>query len=1202
MNLNKISRLAVSTVIFLIFLALFFFNSNIVSAQECGINIDPANPGGHPSPASLQGVDWVRIEYKDCTESYPPTESVDIFRNVLSTYKNAGIKTLVILDYLTYPGAATNIEKFGERVEYIHQELDGLIDAYQIWNEPDHCAQYCLEPEEFRGIAAEIAKYIPANKLVLGGFASGDPGYLTNSKIPSDQYGYVGLHPYGKQVNGFWGDWNSGEMREAVLQYKAAGDNKPVWITEIGFSSSDDSLQSEYIRRVYSSGVGADKIFWFAWSDAMVVPFGLTTANQVPKKSYDAFFSQPQCGGSIPSTINMLPAIAPPGGGGCGGVGATPRDDEDKLPGPNDYITVPLILEPEKYADDEDNLVNKLLWNMVVDQGYQVKCASPELTVSATALGDIEKYFSEGVEWPIFNRFDNQVLAVESQSDYVLDLRRATIPIYRDLDEKSPGKTASYEAFFGTLDPNTVDSADTGEGVLHTGVVNNLLKPSQQCIIKLDNMRAAKNLCERLENPELCSLHFKIPDSKYYLYSTDLQESNGQKSLLTAIESFMSNNGGVGCLELMNPYESRYTIDRGEFADIQDAVLKMSIDLEYVYRYAFIVLSPLQNVDEWCYMDWHLEDHFWFLNNHQQEYLQNECLDKRQVDNYKKRIPSFVAIKIPTVATNEIESLPFLKNSASVTANTLGKIVDKENKLEILGVETRQQHLEKILEVKRDVWDCESGEDCENRRLGLVVDCQGMAVCEGAHGTGTELKLALVHMINGSKQTCAGETFFASDDPLDIFTGKDNPAPHGYAENVTAIGSAAIQNATGEDVDDPQRFFSEEYFNVRMASVKNSLWQWRLELNEKQAMDIKRGLGEQIQEGEEEPLISESVRIHIVAPLGTELNYIEHMLSSVFTQKHLATMVKENVMSDAEAATGNVARYFPIMGVDMGFNDQGNHHFSHEDCNFKKDEFGNETTEREICKSAGIKLSDDNVGLFMEGATLGWLIKQIQLGITRDTPINEAYSYLASCERIEDLFLGRCGGTGTGDQDTPGSSDELDCPVVTLGWDDSIASRASANKDKFLNEFINRTFTDSQGNGSKTFLTPELFDYVINYIRDYSANQPDRSVNPALVLALGREETAWGAVGSLAVTGCLGTDDQGRSITDAIVQAGDEGISREQAIIHHQVQCIGKNFKPPMSCEEFMCRYSGDGSAPCIFNNNPNFPKNFPPIYRSLVE
>lgn len=1200
MNLNKISRLAFSTIVFLTLGVLIFSNPKVTLAQECGLNIDPANPGGHPSPASLKGVDWVRIEYKDCTENYPPTESVDVFRNVLSTYKNAGIKTLVILDYLTYPGAATNIEKFGERVAYIYQELDGVIDAYQVWNEPDHCAQYCLEPEEFRAITAEIAKYIPANKIVIGGFASGDPGYLTDSQIPSNQYGYVGLHPYGKKVNGFWGDWNSGEMSTAVTQYKNASGGKPVWITEIGFSSADDSLQSEYLRRVYSSGVGADKIFWFAWSDAMVVPFGLTTASQIPKKSYDAFFSQPQCGGSIPSTISMLPAIAPPGGGGCGGVGAQPIDKEDKKPGPNDYITIPLILEPEKYANTEGSmLVKKLLWNMVVDQGYEVKCASPELTISATALGNMIDYFSEGTDWPAFNRFGHQVLAVESQSDYDLDLRRSIIPMYRDLEEKSPGKTASYEAFFGTLDPNEVSSVDTGDGVLHTGVINNLLKPSQQCMIKLDNLKVAKNLCERLENPEFCSLHFKIPKSKYYLYSTDLQESSGQKSLLTAIESWMSNNSGVGCSELMNPYDSRYTIDRSEFTDIQDAVLKMSIDLEYVYRYAFIVLSPLQDVDKWCYMNLQKEDHFWFLNNHEQPYV-DLCL-KEHVVNTTKRIPSFVAIKIPTLATNEIESLS-LKNSASLTANTLEKLSQQDKKLEILEKKSRQQFLEEIIKVKEEVWDCKGFDYCDELRLGLVVDCQGMPTCEGVHGTGTELRLALVHMINGSKQTCSGNTFFTSDNPDEIFTGKDNPIPHGYVEAVTAIGNPAIQDVSGlvpgmgDLIGNPQRLFLQKYFNVGESSVHNKLWQWKLELREQQARDILDG------HGEEYDIISESVRIHIIAPLGTELNYIESRLAGLFTEANLKKMVENNIMADAEAKSGNIARFFPIPRTDMGFNDQGIHYFSDEDCEYKKDEFGNDTTEKEKCKVAGVKLSDDNVGLFIEGATLGWLIRQIQLGINKDSSINNAYSYLASCKRIEDLFLGRCGGTGAGDQDTPSSSSELDCPVATLGWDGNIASRVKTNKDKFLNEFINRTFTDSEGNGSKTFLTPELFDYIVDYIQDYSTNTPDRSINPALVLALGREETAWGAVGSLAVTGCLGTDDQGRNITDAIAQAGDEGISREQAIIHHQVQCIAKNFKPPMSCEEFMCRYSGDGTAPCIFKNNPNFPKNFPPIYRSLIE
>ena len=76
----------------------------------------------------------------------------------------------------------------------------------------------------------------------------------------------------------------------------------------------------------------------------------------------------------------------------------------------------------------------------------------------------------------------------------------------------------------------------------------------------------------------------------------------------------------------------------------------------------------------------------------------------REVINRPKRVPSFVAIKIPTLATNDIESLS-IKNTASLTANSMDLLHNQEtvNKEESLGYgrhDSKNQFLEEILFIK----------------------------------------------------------------------------------------------------------------------------------------------------------------------------------------------------------------------------------------------------------------------------------------------------------------------------------------------------------------------------------------------------------------------------------------------------------------------------------------------------------------------
>ena len=267
-----------------VFLLFFLVRSNpTLAAGTCGMNIDPANPGGSPSAEALKGVGWVRIEYKDCSTESLPLVSTSLYKPILQVYKAAGIKTLVILDYASFPSASTDVNGFAERTAYINSSLGGLIDAYEIWNEPDIDQGGNLSAQQFANIVNAVAPTLQGKTVLLGGLASGNPGYASSTLafITASFTGFS-VHPYGKTASG---------MASLVNAYRSASGGKPVWITEIGSNNPNNAVTANYLTSIYAGGVPADVIIWFAWSDAMVPAFGIVDASQSPKPQYKAFFN-----------------------------------------------------------------------------------------------------------------------------------------------------------------------------------------------------------------------------------------------------------------------------------------------------------------------------------------------------------------------------------------------------------------------------------------------------------------------------------------------------------------------------------------------------------------------------------------------------------------------------------------------------------------------------------------------------------------------------------------------------------------------------------------------------------------------------------------------------------------------------------------------------------------------------------------------
>lgn len=288
------------------------------------LNIDPNNPRGNPDPAELRnlGVEKVRYTYYDSTRSDQLDRSkADFFSQKAMSYHEAGIGSLVILTYDTFPGKPTSdapdsdwdayINRLANRAGQIAQLLKPFGPAYQVWNEPDHPVRPDYSPtlreavfgRMLRRIRDAIKAVDPQALIVTAGLASGNPGWLTtviNSQGGSLPADIVAFHPYGQRPDPNWPNpnWAFGYVGNLLNNYYKAGQNKPLWITEMGVKEEDlgnnHDQVAEFLRRYYRTMTNrfSDKVqelFWFCYGDGMVPTFGLRDSAGSPKPAYSAF-------------------------------------------------------------------------------------------------------------------------------------------------------------------------------------------------------------------------------------------------------------------------------------------------------------------------------------------------------------------------------------------------------------------------------------------------------------------------------------------------------------------------------------------------------------------------------------------------------------------------------------------------------------------------------------------------------------------------------------------------------------------------------------------------------------------------------------------------------------------------------------------------------------------------------------------------
>jgi polysaccharide biosynthesis protein PslG len=239
--------------------------------------------------------------------------------------KAAGIH--VLLDVLNAPAWASptntsglgNVPRdpatFARFMSLVTARYRGLVDAYEIWNEPDIAAFWNGGPNPARYTAMLKASYVavkaqdPAALVVSGGL-SWDYDKFLGAMYANGARGYfdvLALHPYS---TGSLSSWLS-SIRLARRTELANGDRHPIWLTEFGFNTSLDSsawqpgvteaqqaqlvtasyrlLEGEsYVQVAFYYGLRND---WWSHDDphSMDACFGLLRTNFSPKPAYAAF-------------------------------------------------------------------------------------------------------------------------------------------------------------------------------------------------------------------------------------------------------------------------------------------------------------------------------------------------------------------------------------------------------------------------------------------------------------------------------------------------------------------------------------------------------------------------------------------------------------------------------------------------------------------------------------------------------------------------------------------------------------------------------------------------------------------------------------------------------------------------------------------------------------------------------------------------
>ena len=224
-----------------------------------------------------------------------------------------GLSPLVILGYT--PDWLATDEKhkaasvparmypFHQFVQQAAKRYSGKVRYYEVWNEPD--------TEFLQGTVVDYVNLLktahfasrstdPDSRIVFGGLAGVNPPYMEAAYAlgAKDSFDIMAVHPY--QWDPVFNDeWFVSQMASLRALMNRHGDShKPIWITEMGWSTASDKITPEIQARLLTQSIataltlenmGVERFFWFVVKDWGGPGYGLLDVDGAPKPAATAY-------------------------------------------------------------------------------------------------------------------------------------------------------------------------------------------------------------------------------------------------------------------------------------------------------------------------------------------------------------------------------------------------------------------------------------------------------------------------------------------------------------------------------------------------------------------------------------------------------------------------------------------------------------------------------------------------------------------------------------------------------------------------------------------------------------------------------------------------------------------------------------------------------------------------------------------------
>ncbi len=251
--------------------------------------------------AQAAGVKWSREEFSWArTEPQQGTFDFSFYDKVVDTAHRHGISVYGLLSYWsnwTEPYTEKGIDDFCIWARETVRRFKGRIKHWEIYNEPNiffWSGDKSLYPVLVKKCYAAIKEEDPEAVVLAISTAGIDRGFIRKCVEAGAPFDILTIHPYrGRLIE-------KGFMRE-LREAAALVDNRPVWITEMGWSTQiggvDERQQAQLLARCYLAAVASGacgNVSWYDFRNDGNDPFyneanfGALRADLTPKPAYRA--------------------------------------------------------------------------------------------------------------------------------------------------------------------------------------------------------------------------------------------------------------------------------------------------------------------------------------------------------------------------------------------------------------------------------------------------------------------------------------------------------------------------------------------------------------------------------------------------------------------------------------------------------------------------------------------------------------------------------------------------------------------------------------------------------------------------------------------------------------------------------------------------------------------------------------------------